>query len=53
MENNMKLVFFDEYCEKCKYRELEEEEYPCFECLSVAAREFTHVPEKFEEIKKR
>ena len=48
MEDNMKIVFFDEYCPSCKYREVHEIDDPCNECLHIGGRENTHVPEKYE-----
>lgn len=57
MENdNKKEVYFHEYCNKCKFEKLKEEEEPCNECLHVPAREYSHKPEKFierDEIKKK
>ena len=47
--NNTKIVEFDEYCHKCKYELRNEEDEPCFDCLQIPAREYSHKPEYFEE----
>lgn len=49
MDDNMKLVFFDEYCPKCKRSDKDETDDICNECLHVPARQNSHKPEKFEE----
>ena len=48
MEHQMKFVEFNIYCPRCKYRNLNEAQDPCNECLEVGAREDTHVPEYWE-----
>ena len=48
---NMKEVRFDLYCNQCKYSQLSETEIPCDECLSEPARQYSHKPLKFEEMK--
>ena len=48
MEYNLKEVYFDQYCEKCKHWEKKENEAPCDECLAVPANEHTHKPVKWE-----
>ena len=47
-----KLVEFEKYCPKCKHWKKKEDEAPCRDCVSVAARAFSHKPEKFEAKKK-
>lgn len=34
MENNQKIVRFDQWCPRCKYRKYAEAEPPCHECLN-------------------
>lgn len=46
---NMKEVYFNEYCPKCKNEKLDQAEDPCHECLNIPARQYSHKPEKFEE----
>lgn len=48
MEDNMKEVRYDKYCNRCKYDSTEKGE-PCNECLEVFAREGTEKPLNFEE----
>lgn len=48
MNEHVKLVEFMEWCHKCKHVDKAEIEEPCDECISVAAREFSHKPLKFE-----
>lgn len=46
---NAKEVYFDVYCQHCKYYGLDAEYDPCNECLGIGAREGSHRPEYFEE----
>lgn len=45
---NMKIVHFDEYCKVCRYKNTDESERPCSECLAEPARQYSHKPAKFE-----
>lgn len=45
----MKEVLFNEYCYKCKYKNVIDTEDPCDACLTCAAREDSHKPIMFEE----
>ena len=45
---NMKIVEFHEYCNKCKHKSVGESEKPCYECLHEAARQYSHKPARFE-----
>lgn len=47
-----KEVYFNEYCETCKYKDLEESEEPCNECLTNPVNEHSHKPVKYEEATK-
>ena len=49
MNENMKIVYYDEFCPKCKHEALAENEDPCHDCLNTPAVEYSHVPEYFEE----
>ena len=51
MEYRDKEVFFNEYCHKCKHKDLEETKDPCNECLTDTVNEHSHKPTKFEEEK--
>ena len=42
-------VGFLKYCETCKYKEVEEVEDPCNECLDEPYNEYTDKPIKWEE----
>lgn len=44
----MKIVHFDQYCEKCVHKDKKENEEPCNECLSEPAIQYSHKPVKFE-----
>jgi len=48
-QENMKIVDFDQYCPICKHTSKEVYEDPCYDCIGVAARQYSHKPEKFEE----
>lgn len=51
MEELYKEVYFYEYCETCKYKDLKENEEPCEECLSEPTNLYSHKPIKYENIK--
>lgn len=36
-------------CITCVFKDLEENEYPCSECLETPAREYSHTPEFYKE----
>lgn len=44
MELETKIVHFHEYCETCKYKDVKEEDDPCYDCLNEAARSYSHKP---------
>lgn len=47
-----KIVEFVEYCNKCKFENLTEEDEPCDECLSNPVNEDSHKPIDFVEKEK-
>ena len=49
MEEQVKEVRFDIYCEKCKYQNLSEQDDPCWDCLNQGYNFDTHRPINFEE----
>lgn len=49
MEDDYKIVRFEEYCKKCKYEKLKDEEDPCNECLTSPVNLYSHKPVNFEE----
>lgn len=52
MENAYKEVYFKDYCDKCKHKELKEDEDPCYDCLAEPVRVNSHKPINFEEADK-
>lgn len=49
MENqNFKEVYFHLYCPTCKYSEKKEADDPCYDCLTIPARQDSHKPEMYE-----
>ena len=48
MVENTKEVYFNEYCKSCKYEKLEEDEYPCHDCLSTPMNINSHKPIHYE-----
>ena len=46
---NMKIVDFNTYCNKCRHKDVDEAEKPCFDCLAEPARQYSQKPLKFEE----
>ena len=51
-ENNMQEVYFDVYCKKCKYAELDGWKDPCNDCLSEGMNDGSHKPVCYEEAEK-
>ena len=53
MENDLKIVEFHEYCEKCVHwpEDPSIEGGTCDICMSITARENSRRPEKYEEKK--
>ena len=45
----MKIVDFG-LCETCVHKNTMDDEDPCYECLSVPAREDSHTPIKYEAV---
>lgn len=49
-----KIVDFEKYCRKCIHRELDWYKHPCYDCLSVPARQDQiEQPVYFKEKQKR
>lgn len=46
---NLKEVLFNAYCTTCKYKDTDETEDPCNECLTNPANENSHKPVNYEE----
>ncbi len=52
MDNNdYKEVYFDQYCNTCKHKDLDEKFDPCNECLDEPVNLESHKPVKWEEDK--
>lgn len=47
--NEIKEVYYKEYCKKCKYVKLKEYEDPCNDCLGQPYNYNSHKPIHFEE----
>ena len=45
--DELKEVYFNEYCSECKYEEDKEDEDPCHECLNNPVNVNSHKPVKF------
>ena len=48
MEEGYKEVYFSEYCDSCKFKNKEQEETPCDECLAEPVNVYSHKPVKYE-----
>lgn len=48
-DTNYKIVEFVEFCPKCKYEKLTEEQEPCATCLNNPVNESSHKPTEFVE----
>ena len=51
MEHNMKEVYFNQHCGKCKHSSVVPTEEPCNECLTTPVNLNSHVPIKYEDDK--
>lgn len=49
MDESYKEVYFDQYCGKCKHKDVPETGCPCDECLSNPVNLYSHKPVKWEE----
>jgi hypothetical protein len=49
MEAIEKEVYFNQYCPKCKHKDVPETEDPCNECLTEPTNEYSHKPVRFED----
>ena len=49
MQSDLKEVYFDVYCPKCKHYGKDESEDPCWDCLTEGINEDSHKPVYFEE----
>lgn len=49
MCDDYKEVYFDVYCNTCKYRDMNETKDPCHECLNEPVNIYSHKPVKWEE----
>lgn len=47
-----KIVRFDIWCKKCKFKDKSEEDDPCFDCLAETVNFESTKPVKFEEKKR-
>lgn len=47
--NDLKMVDFHKYCEKCEYKNLPENEDPCYQCLADPVNVASHKPTHFKE----
>lgn len=53
MEYIYKEVYFNEFCHKCKFKDIEETKPPCDDCLEEPVNEYSHKPVKFIEEEKQ
>ena len=51
-ETRFKEVYFDEFCSKCEFEKLAENEKPCCKCLNEPVNEYSHKPIKFKQKEK-
>lgn len=50
--NNYKIVLFDQYCYKCKHKDLSEDQEPCNECMTNPVNLYSRRPVNFKEAKR-
>lgn len=49
--NELKEVDFYKYCKTCQYKNAQEQEEPCAECLTHPVNQWSHKPLKYKERK--
>lgn len=47
-----KIVYYNQYCKSCKFKNLPEADDPCDECLNNPVNEDSHMPVKWVEGKR-
>lgn len=52
MYDEYKEVYYDQYCQTCKHKDVPEVKDPCHECLSEPVNLESHKPIKWETKKK-
>lgn len=52
-DNNIKEVYFVQYCKTCTHKDLAEDLDPCDECLAEPARQYSHKPLNYKEAVKK
>ena len=48
MDNEMRIIDYDQYCNTCKYKDKKGYEYPCNDCLYEPARCESSIPSKYK-----
>ena len=48
MNEGYKEVYFNEYCDLCKHKDVKEVDDPCDECLAETVNVYSHKPVNFE-----
>lgn len=49
MDELYRIVNFKKYCEQCKYKDLDETDDPCNDCLDHPTNLYSEKPLRFEE----
>ena len=47
--NGMQEVYFDEYCQTCKYKNVKDHDDPCNECLDNPTNKHSNIPINWED----
>jgi hypothetical protein len=47
-QESKKEVYFHQYCETCKHKNVAEKDEPCSECLEYPTNTDSHKPVKYE-----
>ena len=47
--NPYKEVYFNQYCNSCKYKDIAEAEEPCCYCLAEPVNTYSHKPIYYQE----
>lgn len=47
--SDLKEVYFDKYCNQCVYKDLDESQDPCDDCLACPMNTDSHKPVNYKE----
>lgn len=49
-DEEYKEVYFDQYCNNCKHKDIDEKQNPCHKCLCEPVNLYSHKPINWEKL---